>query len=90
MSVKVRIPSILRKYANRQELLDVAGYSPIECLHDLVLRFPSMRRWLYDKQGELRPQVWFFVNGERIYADELTNPLSDGDELFIFLAIGGG
>jgi molybdopterin converting factor small subunit len=49
-----------------------------------------MRQWLYDKQGELRPQVQFFVNGQKIDADGLTNPLNDGDELFIFLAIGGG
>ncbi len=90
MSVKVRIPPLLRKYANRQELLDATGHSPIECVHNLVLQFPKMRRWLYDKQGELRPQVLFFVNGQRIHANELTNPLNDGDEVFIFLAIGGG
>ena len=90
MSVKVRISSLLRKYANGQELLEVTGYSPVECLHNLVVQFPDIRRWVYDKQGELRPQVWFFTNGERISADELTNPLKDGDELFIFLALGGG
>jgi molybdopterin converting factor small subunit len=90
MSVKVRISSLLRKYANGQELLEVTGYSPVECLHNLVVQFPNIRRWVYDKQGELRPQVWFFTNGERISADELTNPLKDGDELFIILAIGGG
>jgi len=49
-----------------------------------------MRRWLYDKQVELRPQVLFFVNGQRIHADGLTNPLNDSDEVSIFLAIGGG
>ncbi|TEU03233.1 MAG: hypothetical protein E3J24_04205 [Dehalococcoidia bacterium] len=90
MSVKVRIPLLLSKYANGQELLGVAGYSPIGCAHNLVVQFPNIRRWLYDKQGELRPQVWFFANRERIPADELTNLLRDGDELFIFLALGGG
>ncbi|MCK5653786.1 MAG: molybdopterin synthase sulfur carrier subunit [Dehalococcoidia bacterium] len=90
MSIKVRIPLLLSKYANGQELLEVAGYSPIECAHNLVVQFPDIRRWLYDKQGELRPQVWFFVNGERISAGELTNPLRDGDEIFILLALGGG
>ncbi len=90
MSVKVRLPSLLRKYANGQELLEVKGYSPVECLHNLVVQFPDIRRWVYDKQGELRPQVWFFTNGERISADELTNRLKDGDEPFILLALGGG
>ena len=90
MSVTVKVPSLLRKYTNGQELLEVPGYSPMECLHSLVVQFPSIRKWLYDKQGELRPHVWFLVNGKRINADELTNPLRDGDELFIFLVIGGG
>ena len=90
MSVTVKVPSLLRKYTNGQELLEMPGYSPMECLHNLVVQFPRIRKWLYDKQGELRPQVWFFVNGERINADELNNPLNDSDELFIFLALGGG
>jgi molybdopterin synthase sulfur carrier subunit len=90
MSVTVKVPSLLRKYTNGQELLEVPGYSPMECLNNLVVQFPGLSRWLYDKQGELRPQVWFFVNGERINADELTNPLNDGDELLIMLAVAGG
>ncbi len=53
-------------------------------------QFPKIKKWLYDKQGELRPQVWFLVNGERIYADKLTKQLNDGDELLILLAVGGG
>jgi len=90
MSVKVRVSSLLRKFTNGQELVEVPGNSPLECLHNLESQFPKIRKWLYDKQGELRPQVWFFINGERIYADELTRQLNDGDELFILLAVGGG
>jgi molybdopterin converting factor small subunit len=90
MSVKVKLPLLLSKYANGQELLDVAGYSPIDCAHKLVIQFPNLKRWLYEKQGQLRPQIWFFVNGARIPADELASPLKDGDELFILLALGGG
>jgi molybdopterin converting factor small subunit len=90
MSVTVKVPSLLMKYTNGQELLEVTGHSPVECLQNLVVRFPNIRRWVYNKQGELRPQVWFFVNGERINADDITRPLRDGDELFVLLALGGG
>ena len=90
MSVKVKIPLFLNKYANGQELLEVEGYSLIECAHNLVIQMPELKRWLYDKQGELRPQVWFFVNDERIYDYEFTKSLKDGDELFFLLAGGGG
>lgn len=90
MNVKVKIAPLLRKYTNRQELFEVKGNSPMDCTNKLVTQFPGIRRWLYDEQGELRPQVWFFVNGERISAADYAQPLNDGDELSIFLAIGGG
>jgi molybdopterin converting factor small subunit len=90
VSVKVKIPSLLNKYANGQELLEVEGSSVMECAHNLIIQLPELKRWLYDKQGELRPQLWFFINGERIYADEFTKSLKEGDELFFLLASGGG
>jgi len=90
MSVKVKISSLLRGSTNGQEIVEVTGNTPLECLHSLESKFPKMKKWLYDKKGELRPQVWFFVNGERIFRDDLNKPLNDGDELFVLLAISGG
>ena len=90
MSIKVKVSLILRQFTNGQELVEVTGQNPIECLHDFVAQFPDAGRWLFDEQGEVRPQVWFFVNGEEVHANKATNPLKDGDELFILLAIGGG
>ena len=90
MSVKVKIAPILRKSTNGQELVEVTGHSPMECLHALEVQFPNIKRWLYDKEGKLQPQVLLFVNGERIHTGELKKPLNDGDELSILVAIGGG
>jgi molybdopterin converting factor small subunit len=90
MGVKVRVSSLLRKFTNWQEVVEVAGHSATECLHNLEVQFPDIRQWLYDKQGNLLPQVQFYVNGERILVDELANPLEDDDDLLILLAIGGG
>jgi len=90
MSVKIRVSSLLRKFTNWQEVVEVAGHNALECLHNLEVQCPDIRQWLYDKQGKLLPQVQFYVNGERVYADELANPVKDGDEVFILLAIGGG
>jgi molybdopterin synthase sulfur carrier subunit len=89
MSVKVRVSSLLRKFTDGQEVVEVTGHSATECLHNLEVQFPRIRQWLYDKQGNLLPQVQFYVNGERILVDELNNPLDDA-ELLILLAIGGG
>ena len=90
MSVIIKISSLFRKFTDGQEFVKVTRNSPVECLHELEARFPRIRRWLYNKQGNLRPQVWFFVNGQKISADDMTKPLNDGDELFFVLAISGG
>lgn len=90
MSVRVKISSLLRPSTNGQEVVEVTGNTPLECLRSLQSKFPKMKKWLYDKKGELRPQVWFFVNGEKILRDDANKPLNDGDELFVLLAIGGG
>lgn len=90
MDVTIKIAGLFRKFTNRQEFVKVTGNSPMECLHELETRFPKIRRWLYDKQGNLRPQVWFFVNGQKISADDMNKPLKDGDELFFIVAVSGG
>ena len=90
MNVTIKIAALFRKFTNGQEFVKVTGNSPVECVHELETRFPKIRRWLYDKQGNSRPQVWVFVNGQEISADDMTKPLNDGDELFFVLAVSGG
>lgn len=87
MSVKVRLPLLLRQFATGQEIVEVAGYGVMECLNDLTDRFPDMRRWLFTKQGEVAIHVRPFINGEQASAAE---SLKDGDELLILLAVSGG
>jgi hypothetical protein len=43
-----------------------------------------MNDWIYETDGTIRPQVWFFVNGEKLADDERDKALKDGDELLIF------
>ena len=90
MSVTVKVGPGLRKFTGGKESMNVKGNSPIGCLHALEARFPDFKRAVYDKQGKLRPQILFFVNGQRIHADEMNNTLKNGDEVLILFAIGGG
>ena len=90
MSVRVMNSSLLRKSIGGQEFVEVPVGSPLQCLRNLAEQFPEMRFWIYDKKGEVRPQLWLFVNGQRIYAKELNKRLKDGDELRLLLAISGG
>ena len=90
MSVNVKLSLLLRKFSGGEEMVEVSGGTPAECLRDLQDKHPGIEEWLYDKQGEVKPQTWLFVNGERIHGDEVGRPLKDGDELSIMLAIVGG
>jgi len=87
--VTVKVSPLLRRYTNDKESVKVKGNNPMECLHALEAKYPDLKRLLYDKQGKLLPRVMFFVNDQRIHADELNNTLKDGDELLISIAIGG-
>ncbi len=87
--VTVKISPLLRRYTNDKESVKVKGNSPLECLHALEAKYPDLKRLFHDKQGKLLPRVMFFVNDQRIHADELNSTLKNGDELLISLAIGG-
>ena len=87
--VTVKVSPLLRRYTKDKESVKVKGSSPMECLHALEAKYPDLKRLLYDKNGALLPRVMFFVNDQRIHADELNSTLKDGDELLISVAIGG-
>jgi len=88
--VRVKLSALLHRVANWQEVVDVSGETPLQCLEELETRYPDMRKWTRAKDGALLPQLHFFWNGERIYRDELGRQLGDGDELFIGIAVLGG
>lgn len=87
MSINVKLPFVLRKLADGQEVVEVTGYSAQECLDALTVQFPDMRRWLFTKQGEVATHVRLFTNRQQASAAE---SLKDGDELIILLAVAGG
>ena len=87
MSVKVKIPLILRQFTNGQEVVEVTASNASECLNNLTAQFPRLRRWLLNKQGEVATHVHIFINGKQASSGELVD---DGDELLILLAVSGG
>jgi len=90
MSLTIKLAPLLRTSVGGRETVEVNASTPLESLADLERQFPEVRRWLYDTQGDLRPEVIFFVNRERAFPEELTRPLQDGDEVYLMLAVAGG
>lgn len=90
MAVSIILPGMLRVLANGQERVRVTGNTTLKCLEDLESRFPVVKEWIRDGNGEFLSYIQFFLNGKRVYGDDLSLPLENGDEIAIIVAMGGG
>ncbi len=90
MSIRVNIHQNLRHLTNDLNTAEVTGTTVGECLNDLIGQFPSLRKYVFDKDNTLRNYVEVYVNLETSYPDELAKPVRPGDELDITLILAGG
>jgi hypothetical protein len=88
--VKVTLSPMLRhlgELRDEPEVWDVRAADALDCLQVMMKRYPSMRKWAYDKEGKLLPLIWFFVNDpewrQKLTPDQFTKPLKEGDEVLI-------
>lgn len=91
MSVKVRIPTPLRKLTHEQELVEVAAGTVGEAIAALQKQFPGIKERLIDEGGQVRRFVNVYVNEEDIrFLQNQETALKPGDEISIIPAIAGG
>ncbi|MFC2027239.1 hypothetical protein ACFLU3_00995 [Chloroflexota bacterium] len=57
MKVNIRLSGFLPQLAGQQDVIEVTGNTLEECLNNLELRFPEMKEWLYDREGNLQPHI---------------------------------
>ncbi|MFN8628015.1 MAG: ubiquitin-like small modifier protein 1 [Candidatus Binatia bacterium] len=91
MSVRVRIPTPLRRFTANAEEVGVNGGTIGAVVDELERKFPGLKERLCDEQGRVRRFVNIYVNGDDIrFLDSLETPVTDGDEVSIVPAIAGG
>ena len=91
MSIKVRIPTPLRKLTNDEELVQVNAVNVGEAIAELQGKYPGIKERLLDETGAVRRFVNVYVNEEDIrFLENQGTPLKDGDEISIIPAIAGG
>ena len=91
MSVRVRLPTILRSYASGQSTVDAEGSTVGEVVEDLVGRYPGMGGHLRAPDGGLHRFVNVYVNDEDVrYQGGLEAKVGEGDEVSILPAVAGG
>ncbi|GBD27479.1 Sulfur carrier protein CysO [bacterium HR30] len=91
MSVRVRIPTPLRRYTSGQEEVTASGTTVGMVVEDLERRHPGIKERICDETGKVRKFVNIYINGDDIrFLNSLETPVKDGDEISIVPAIAGG
>ena len=91
MSLKVVIPTPLRKFTSGAETVEVEAATVKEMLDSLESRFPGFRASVCDESGSLRRFINIYVDGEDVrFLENLATPVADGTEVAIVPAISGG
>jgi molybdopterin converting factor small subunit len=91
MSLKVIIPTPLRKFTAGAELVEVDGATIRDVLDRLEARHPGIRSSLCDESGSLKRFINIYVDGEDVrFLENLATPVRDGSEIAIVPAISGG
>jgi len=91
MSVKVRIPTPLRKLTGGADEVAIDGANIGELIDNLEVAHAGMKERLCDENGEIRRFVNVYLNDEDVrFLDGRNTALKDDDEVSIVPAIAGG
>jgi sulfur-carrier protein len=91
MTVRVRVPTPLRKLTNGADEVGAQGNTVRALVEDLERSFPGIKERICDENGKVRRFVNVYVNGDDIrFLQNLETSLKDGDNISIVPAIAGG
>ena len=92
MPVKVKVPTLLRRYVGGRALVEANGGQTVgEVLDDLERRFPGIKERVVTDGGDLHRFVNVYVNEEDVrYLGSLETQVREGDTVSILPAVAGG
>ena len=91
MSLKVVIPTPLRKFTSGVDLVEVEAGTVQQVLDKLDSKYPGFRSSVCDESGSLRRFINIYLDGEDVrFLENLSTPAEDGSEIAIVPAISGG
>ena len=89
MSVRVRVPTPLRKFTQGVEAAFAVFHETL--VEDLEKNYPGIKERICDETGKVRRFVNVYVNGDDIrFLQNLETALKEGDNISIVPAIAGG
>lgn len=91
MSLKLTIPTALRKVTRDEDVVEVEPGTVHEIITNLDASYPGFRSRVCEDDEKLRRFINIYVDGEDIrFLDNLSTRVPDGAEVSIILAIAGG
>ncbi|MFC1967112.1 MoaD/ThiS family protein [Chloroflexota bacterium] len=88
MSIRIRSGSLLARYTDHKEVIEVEGKTIMESLRNLVAAFPQLK--LFDDKGKLLDFYGIYLNNKQVLPKEMAAPVRDGDEIVIVVMVEGG
>ena len=91
MPTRVLIPTPLRVYAGKQDVIEVEGDTVGELLANMTAEYTELRKHLYNEDGRLRAFVAIFLNDDDIrFLEKEATPVKEGDTVSIIPTVAGG
>jgi molybdopterin converting factor small subunit len=91
MSIKVQIPSALRRHTDGVGQLDCSAANLNDLFSTLDEKFPALKPHLRDESGQVRRFLNIYVNEEDIrFLGGNSYAFQDGDEVLLVPSIAGG
>jgi MoaD family protein len=91
MSIRIKIPTALRRLTGNQTWIEVEAATIGEAVQKLTEMNGELKSQLMTDQGRLRNFVRIFLNDDDVATLEgMDTELSEGDEVMIVPAIAGG
>ena len=91
MTVRVKLPTILRKHTAGEAVVEGGGATLRDVLIDLESRHPGITGALVAEDGGLHRFVNVYVNDEDVrFLGALDTEVHDGDTVSILPAVAGG
>ena len=91
MGYRILIPTPLRVYTGKQDVVEADGGTVGELLTNMTAEYTDLRNHLYTEDGKLRSFVNIYLNDDDIrYLEKEQTPLKPGDTVSIVPSVAGG
>ena len=91
MGITIKIPKLLMEKTDGALLIEVRGGNVLECISDLICRYPKLDGVILDSRNRLLLKWMVYVNNQgAVSADQLLHPVKKGDMITLLPMIAGG